>query len=361
MTSKKEQWKKYCEKQLEVVTPILLREGFVLDAEQPHLKGERYILSGPKLVLYGIRKSDNLKVVIKISNDVSVIKEMEYEQKCRETLEDINFAYHAFKSPKEILFGQNSGYYFLITRYIEEDIPFLKRPTKEQFFIALKAFEMQEGLQMVTKGHKKKIEKIFPVFNANKYIETMEKYKNDISKSNTAKKETQTSIENAISILKTNKKAIKLYSDFLTHWDFVPHNIRVDNKEIYILDHSAIRFGNKYESWARFMNFMLLHNTELEKMLEKYTKENFLENEYTSLNTMRLFRLSELIWFYVMKLNIAEDKLLKLTNLRIDFWTKALNVKMEQKDLDKKIIEEYKKERDTLRDKDEKERQEKLY
>jgi hypothetical protein len=359
--NRKQKWKEYCLKQLGIITPLLLREGFILDSYQPHLQGERYMLSGAKLVLYGARTEDNLKVVIKITNDLKKSEEIKKEIESREILNSINFAYHPFKSPKEILSGENNGYTFLITEYIEEETPFLKRQAKEQFFLALKAFEAQEGAHITTHEHMRSLKKKIDIYDAKKYTNTFEKYKNEIIKIEQKNKELHKTISDAFNLFKDNEKIIETYSDFLTHWDFVPHNIRIKNGNIYLLDHSSIRFGNKYESWSRFMNFMLLHNENVEEMLKKYIKENRNENENISLRMMRIFRLTELVWFYITKQKKAEGNLLKLTTERICLWSNILKAQVKNETPDKQLIEKYKKRRDELRDDEEKKRQEKLY
>ncbi|MDP2812409.1 MAG: hypothetical protein Q8O32_01825, partial [bacterium] len=150
-------------------------------------------------------------------------------------------------------------------------------------------------------------------------------------------------------------------SGFLTHWDFVPHNIRVKGNDIYLLDHSSIRFGNKYEGWARFINFMTLYNPELADDLLFYVQKNRPVSEYLSLRAMRVYRLAEIIWHYANTLDLALGDLKILNQARIDFWLKVLSVVLGNKYLDAKVVDDYRKKRDSLRSQSEKDRQKNLH
>ncbi|MBT7228009.1 hypothetical protein HN859_00675, partial [Candidatus Parcubacteria bacterium] len=99
----------------------------------------------------------------------------------------------------------------------------------------------------------------------------------------------------------------------------------------------------------------------LEEKLVEYVKENRNEQEFLSLQLMRVFRLGELIWYYANTLDKAEGNLLQLNKKRIDLWANVLEGVLENKNIDYKIIEEYKIDRDKLRDEEEKERQQDLH
>jgi len=141
----------------------------------------------------------------------------------------------------------------------------------------------------------------------------------------------------------------------------VPHNLRVNNGNIYLLDHSSIRFGSKHEAWARFINFMCLYNPELAKYLLFYIEKNRPASESLSLQAMRLFRLSEIIWHYANTLERADTDLKHLNMERISFWSQVLGAVLDNRELDEKVILDYKKMRDSLRSVEEKKRQEKLH
>jgi len=358
---KKEQWETYCAQQLAVVTPLLINEGFVLETEQPHLEGERYVLSGPKLVLYGSRNSDNMRVVIKITDNAHEAKELEHERTMQEILRTIDFAYHTFHAPREVLFGRHEAHTFYITEYISQEKMFLEHTLEEQFFLALKALEAQEGSHATTHKHLATIRKTFEVYEAPRYIQNLARYRDEVTTLLPHTKDVHQVLTQALHMLEKNTTLLNVYSSFLTHWDFVPHNIRIHGRDIYLLDHSAIRFGNKYEGWARFMNFIMLYHPKLERALNTYVGENRSPSEYATLTLMRLYRLSELVWFYATKRAQTEGDLRVLTDARINLWTKAIEAQLTGTTLDTTVIAAYKKTRDDLRDEDEKKRQQMLH
>ncbi len=362
-TNHKKDWDNYCEKEFSSAVPLLENLGYILENEQPHIKGERYLMnaltskSGKKLILLGKRKKDNQRVVIKITSDKGGAEELRHERDCRETLQKINFAYEVFHSPKELLFSEISGYTISIQEFIDQEKPFLKRPLKEQFSLALKAFKAQESAHATTYENRKKIAENFGLIDSIGYLETFDEFRENLINTNKGNLELLLLIEKARKIIRDNLETIEQYCGFLTHIDFVPHNIRVKNNTIYLLDYSSLRFGNKYEDWARFLNFMVLYNKPLEEALLKYIADNRTEEESLSLKMMRIYRLSEIIWYYTKTLSKSAGNLLILNQKRVDFWTKVLQSIINDKPLDEKIIEEYKQSRDSLRDEEEKLRQ----
>jgi len=122
-----------------------------------------------------------------------------------------------------------------------------------------------------------------------------------------------------------------------------------------------LRFGNKYESWARFINFMTLYNQPLEQVLLDYVKDNRGQSEYLTLRLMRVFRLVEIIWYYASTLANAVGNLHTLNQKRIIFWTKVLESVLADQPVNRNIVEEYQRIRDSLRSPEEKERQKKLH
>jgi predicted Ser/Thr protein kinase len=357
----KKQWQEYKEAELKIVRPILSELGFELDDKQVHIGGERYITGGKKLVLLGKQKDNNKKVVIKVSRDEMRSAEIKHEWKCRQILQKINFAYHIFFTPKEILYTKKNGFTIFVTRFIDQKSTFLDRPLESQFFLSLKALEAQEGVHATTYEHTSTIKQTFGMWNSQEYIASFDKYYTNTIVQLPENIKVKKLLTKAKDFLSQNIETIDLYSDFLTHWDLVPHNFRVLENDIYLLDYSSIRFGNKYEGWARFINFMTLYNRPLEEKLVEYVKENRNEQEFLSLQLMRVFRLGELIWYYANTLDKAEGNLLQLNKKRIDLWANVLEGVLENKNIDYKIIEEYKIDRDKLRDEEEKERQQDLH
>lgn len=363
----KKEWDDYTSRELAEVTPVLNRLGFYLESEQPHLGGERYLMQavttahGRKLILIGHRSKDGEKVVIKATSEPAGIREIEHERRYREALRRIRFAYQIFFSPREISFTKHNGFVISVQEFLESARSFLSRPTKEQFLLALKAFKAQESAHATTYRHRRFIEKTFGNKEVQDYLRAFSAFKTDISNALPEKKELRELLESAEHFLRDNAEIIEQYSGFLTHTDFVPHNFRVIGEDIYLLDHSSIRFGNKYEGWARFINFMALHNPELAQILVEYVKDNRTPEETLSLKLMRLYRLGEIIFYYTNTLSKSSGDLLILNQARVAFWTRVLEAVLYDKPVPQDIVEKYRRTRDSLRSKEEKLRQVKLH
>ncbi len=154
---------------------------------------------------------------------------------------------------------------------------------------------------------------------------------------------------------------IKQYEGFLTHTDFVPHNIRIVGSDTYLLDASSLRFGNKYEGWARFINFMELYNPPLASALVQYVHDNRAPEESASLRLMRMYRLGEILAYYTRAFLNSTGDLRALNHARILFWTNVLQSVISQTPLPEQVRTEYQTVRDQLRSPDEKLRQKDLH
>jgi hypothetical protein len=356
-------WNEYCKKEIAELSPILENLGFILDEEQPHISGERYLMravttaSGTKLILLGKRNKDLKPVVIKIAADPKGFFELRHEIVCREALEKIDFSYNSFTVPKEILFFKRGRFLIFILEYIKQECSFLERSPESQFSFSLKAFKIQEGAQATTYKHKKNIAKTFGKKGVKDYLLMFEKFKLFIQSELPGDNELQELLRKAEESIKKDLSIIDQYSDFLTHTDFVPHNFRIKEGDIYLLDSSSLRFGNKYEGWARFLNFMTLYNRPLEEALIFYIHNNRTKKEYRSLELMRMYRLAEIIYFYVNILKKTEGDLNLLTKHRIEFWKNVLKVTLKGELVSENIVSAYKNIRDKLRSEDEKKRQ----
>ncbi len=363
----KQEWEKYCEREFAAVLPILEQLGFQIDQEQPHLGGEKYLMqavttiSGKKLILLGFNKQNYKRVVIKITSDPRGICELKHERKCRAALQKISFAYQTFFSPQEILFTKKGKFAISVQEFLESEQSFLGRPLQEQFFLALKAFKAQESSHATAYKHKRFVKKTFSEKNAKDYMQTFNTFQVSILKSLPEKKQLHALIEKAEQFLQMNTEIIEQYCGFLIHTDFVPHNFRIIGDKIYLLDHSSIRFGNKYEGWARFLNFMTLYNPPLEKSLVQYVKDNRTPEESLALKLMRVYRLGEIICYYANTLNKSSNDLLALNQKRIEFWSQVLKAIINDAPVPEKLTEEYKRARDLLRSEEEKQRQKELY
>jgi hypothetical protein len=344
-------WQAYCEQELALINPILARLGYALEEAQVHIGGERSVISGNKLVLLGYRLSDKKRVVVKASSHPQGKQEIQHARTCRVLLNDIHFAHKLFLSPEELLWHEESDCLISISEFIEQERSFLERSFEEQFFLALKTFELQESAHATTYEHAHMIGNTFGIWTTATYLQKFREYK----------EETGNRLTKAEEVLQTHQERITQYLGFLTHTDFVPHNIRVVGREIYLLDHSAIRFGNKYDGWARFLNFMLLYHRPLEQALVTYVKENRTPEESEALRLMRVFRLGELIWYYVRRLKKTTGHLHELDAARVSFWTDALEALLAEEELPDARIHAYQTLRDTLRSEEEKQRQRGLH
>ncbi|MFA4890427.1 MAG: hypothetical protein WC587_02215 [Candidatus Paceibacterota bacterium] len=360
-------WEKYCEQEMTAVAPLLASLGFALELNQPQIGGERFLMqavttkNGRKLILFARRASDNKRVVIKITRDKNGRGELLHERKCRAALQNITFAYIIFLSPKEILFANKGGYTISIQEYVEQECPFLERALEEQFSTILKAFEAQEGAHATTFGHLRSIIKTFGKINAPQYLESYQDFQKNISQHSFTDEHTRALLQKGYEILTSQKETVEQYCDFLTHTDFVPHNFRIIDENIYLLDHSSIRFGNKYEGWARFLNFMTLYNPKLEEALLFYVRNNRADEELVSLKLMRIYKLGELIWYHTKKLDKASGNFRTLTEKRVIFWSNVLEAILNDTLVSQEITDKYKSERDALRSPDETERQKGLH
>jgi hypothetical protein len=356
----KNAWEAYKSSELARLTPVLESLGYSLSEVQPHISGERYLMSGKKLVLMGERREGKTPVVIKASSDESGMREIESEYKARITLDKLKFAYYSFRWPKEILCTRAEGLLILITEYVSQDSAFLKRPLAEQFYLVLRSFKTQEGVHATTSSHARAIRKIFGIWGAREYMDSFDALVREIGTY-----AQDTSLDRALfearEFLLSNRETIERYSGFLTHTDFVPHNLRVHDHEIYLLDHTSLRFGNKYEGLARFLNFMLLYNRPLEEALVSYVRDNRSEGELLSLRLMRAYKIAFLLSFYAKNLSKTSGELRLLTQKRIAFWSAALSSIIKDAPLPEEVIAQYKEERDSLRSPEEKERQQNLH
>jgi hypothetical protein len=360
-------WQDYVAHELALITPTLTELGFELENAQPHLLGERHLMhavttqSGQKLILIGNRMSDGQKVIIKATSDPDGIREIAHERKCRKVLQEIRFAYAVFHSPEELVFSKRNGCIISIQKFIEQEQTFLCRPLEEQFSLALQAFKGQESAHAATYEHIRLITNTFGEMDAREYIQTFISFTTNIAGLARENKKQQEVLQQAHKILLENQEYIQQYGGFLTHTDFVPHNFRVVDGEIFLLDQASLRFGNKYEGWARFLNFMTLYNPELEKILVEYVQINRTTEESVSLKMMRIFRLGEIIWYYTQAKEKSSGDLRTLNTARALFWTEILKAQLNDSVIDPTIVENYKQLRDSLRSPEEKSRQREIH
>lgn len=366
MSDRKTEWAMFRESELKEVAPLLQHLGFALDQEQRHIIGERELLmsthdvggGGYKLVLTGTRAGDGMRVIIKVTSDPSGIAEIERERKARDTITKLRFSYSIFTPPQEILHTTQGKHLISITEFIAQEKPFLERPVQDQSALALRALKIQEGVHATTYSHTKTIRTVFGSVGSEYYMQTARTYAESMQKSNLIN---HNDINDALYHLETQMGCIEQYCGFLTHADFVPHNLRIRNDTIYLLDYASIHFGNKYESWARFLNFMTLHNRPLEQALTAYVANNRTTEEQLSLQAMRIFKSLFLVYFYSKNLSNSSGNLRALTETRIRFWNDVLHAQLQTKEIPESVVDAYRKTRDALRSDEEKLRQKELH
>lgn len=362
MISPESEWKEYLDKEIPKVTEILASHNITLLLDQPHIKGERFLMqalttiSGRKLILLGTDTKTNEKVVIKAARDIEGKQELQHERICRTLLHKMKFSYDTFHSPKEIVFIEKNGYTIFVSAFLEQSSSFLERPLPKQFAYALRAFKAQEHTRATTAKHFAQIKQTFGSRTSTEYLSMFAAFVSTAT-TKSASLETQTLLSTVQDRLVKQRERVEQYCGFLTHTDFVPHNFRIKDDTLYLLDFSSLRFGNKHESWARFLNFMTLYNPALETLLIEYVEKNRSPEERESLQLMRLFRLGEIITYYLNTLDKSQSDLRTLNEQRIDFWTAVLEAELGNKRVAREVVHIYKGKRDALRSHAEKERQ----
>jgi len=346
--SARKSWEKYKEEEIVRITDAMRGLGYALDLEQVHIGGERYLQSGQKLVLTG-KDRYGKRVVIKGSSRPAGMREIEREHEQRTLLENLPFAYRTFESPRELAYGKRASIRYAVTEFIQEERGFLKYSTEEQFFLALKAFKEQEGAHATTAGHARAVRGKFGILSAEKYLADFGDFVRLSGSHDT--------LLRAHAFLSEHREIMDGYGGFLTHTDFVPHNFRIMDGKLYLLDHTSLAFANKYEGWARFLNFMTLYNPELEKYLSEYVRLNRSAEEYLALRLMRVYKLGFLVSYYASTLAKTEGNLRSLSEKRISFWLKAMDAILADTQLAQETVDLYKKERDALRSEEEMRRQ----
>lgn len=327
--------------------------GYVLAPEQPYISGERFLMSPHKLVLAGTTKEGE-KVIIKASNTSSGVAEIESEKRARELLVTLAFANDTLLIAPLVYTGVAGGYTFFITKFIEQDAPFVARPLEEQFFIALRALEVQEAFHATTHEHVRQVKGVFEVASVDDYLHAFSRF---VAAAQTHGSALVTLLKEGETFLQQNRAVIERYMNYLTHTDFVPHNMRLEGRKIYLLDHTAMRFANKYEGWARFINYMVLHSPALAPLLGEYVRKNRGEDEYMALRTMRVYKIGLLLNYYVQSLPKTEGDLHALIETRIEVWSQILKSVLEDTPLPSTVVEEYKRKRLELLSPEERARQ----
>lgn len=357
MTDARTDWESYLAEELARARSRVTALGYDLDQEQVHTKGERYLQSGRKLVLTGVRTQDGQRVIVKVSSHPEGIRELAREHERRRILSDLPFAYLPFHSPEELAFVQEGGLTISVTEFINESESFLKRPLEDQFFLVLKALKEQEGVHATTAAHARTVERAFGMLGGSDYLASFDAFAARVSTTGSEHARAPEVMARAETFLREHADVLDGYTNFLTHTDFVPHNFRIGDGALYLLDHTSLTFGNKYEGWARLANYMALYHPELEQALAEYVRLNRSSLEALAFRLMRVYKLGYLLAHYADNLSKTSGDLQALSGVRLRFWSQVMEAVLEDVPLPPAVVEEYRTERDYLRSEDEKERQ----
>lgn len=343
------------QKSLRAIELILVGLSFTLESYQPHITGERKIKSLTKMVLIGQNKNGR-KVVIKTSRTVPEKKEIKTERRIRNELEMLSRTIANLLVPKEIYFGEKRGWLFFITEFIDQPKIFVAHHLQAQFAMIKKAIESQEMVRLQSFQPTINPSRACPIFTEKEYFAELKQQIGFINKNYRDKKLFQT----LAAVKKLFEEKIQLvakHCGYLVHDDFCPHNFRVNNSQIHFLDYTAANFGNKYITWARLLNYMVLHNPKLEKLILQDFKKNRSPEDLESLRILRIYKTVFLIMYYVQISNQTSGKLFRLTKVRINFWHNFLQKLLQNKTLTSAELKHYLQQRDALRSPEEKKRQ----
>ncbi len=283
------------------------------------------------------RNKDDEKVIVKISDSPNGKREISSEKEIQDALTKAVFSQENIFFPNEVFYGESNGFLIRITNFIDQEKVFGAHTIEEQFFMIMREFETQESFYANTFEHINMIKNVFSVTNSKDYVTRFSNFDVGPSKSN------------ALELLKTNKDLMETRSNYLTHTDFVPSNFRVVRNKIFMIDLSSMHFANKYEGLARFLNWCIIHNPQLETLICEYIKNSRGEEEYLCLRLMRIYKAGFLINHYNVTLSKTTGDLYTLTKRRLELWQKIIKCLIEDSSIPLDLIDDYKKDRNELR------------
>lgn len=328
--------------------------GIILDDTQLNIGGERDILSPHKYVLMGSYKNSGERAVLKCARHPEGVAEITQEHKIMQALRSLPFSEEELIAPRETFFGMVGAYTASITDYIPQDKVFTDFSLEEQFFMAVHALESQETFHATTREHQGWLRSLFVRHTPHFYIKDYGHMQNNIhavwpDATNTLKKGAE--------FLSENHSLLEAFDRHLIHFDLVPHNFRIKDRQLYLLDFVSFRLGNKYESWARFVNFMEVHSPKLVPYLLEYVKADRGDSEYLVLRLMRVYKAVFLLNYYAESHKKTEGALRELTGERLKLWTHIVDSILNDTPVDSTILGTYYEKRAALRTPEEKARQ----
>jgi hypothetical protein len=161
-------------------------------------------------------------------------------------------------------------------------------------------------------------------------------------------------VSRAREALDANRAVLDVHAGYLIHSDFAPQNFRYRGGHVIFLDVSSLRFGHRYECWARFINSMLLLNEPVARHLSAFVLAERGPNDALALRLMRAYKAAFLIAYYARALQMATGDLYQLCIERISFWTRVVDAMLSEEEVDATFLAKYRATRDRLRSRDEK-------
>lgn len=328
--------------------------GIILSDTQLNIGGERAFLSPHKFVLSGTYATSGKEAILKCATHPEGVAEITQEHNIMQALRILPFASEELIAPTETYYGTTDGYTVSITDFIEQPKVFTDFSLKEQFFMAVHALECQEAFHATTHEHQTWVRDLFTHHTPDFYISDFKKMASSIAKIYP----TNTDILNAgYAFLSTHQNVLEVFDRYVIHSDLVPHNFRINNRQIHLLDFVSFRIGNKYEGWARLINFMEIHSPALVPLLLQYVRADRGETEYLTLRLMRVYKICFLLNYHAGVYKGATGDLELLAKARLTFWTQILDSVLHDQPVDEAALNTYYEKRATLRTPEEKERQ----
>jgi hypothetical protein len=335
------------------LTELLRRHRLQLTPDQPHVGGERALLSPGKLVLMATTESKE-SVVVKYSISPAGAKEIAQEAKVRRLFELLPFSTEQFLLPRILLHEARTADEFLVSEFISQPQILQDYPLTEQFFMSLHALENQESFHATTLEHHAYAREYFQTLSVSDYLETLQTMITVIAQ----QEPNLVSLLDAIkSAFREHTNVLSTFDGYLVHADFVPHNFRIAHNQLYLLDYVSFRIANKYEAWARYVNFMEVHQPELARLLVSYLERDRNAYELQAFWLIRMYRAIFLLNYYCTVLPKTAGELQELTKLRITLWSKLLEHIFYKTAVSEELIDTYRTKRDSLRTETEKIRQ----
>jgi hypothetical protein len=352
-------WNEYRDRELAAARPYLASLGIILDDEQVHIKGERFLGNAKKLVLTGTANEPMGRVFIKLSSDPAGCRELEREHMARGVLQNPMFSSRGLYLPIERVFQHVGSYTISVTSEIPNDKDFVHRPIGEQIEFAKQLMEVQESVRLDSGSVDHFTKRTLGVADERHILTAFASFRDTALKYPQANLVSAKEMELTGVFLETNVQTLALYSGVLAHTDCAPQNFRLHNDRIYFFDIASFRFTNQYDSWARFINAMITMSPAVERALVALVNARG-PDEALCLRLMRAFKCGFYIAFFSRATAIASGPLKTLCAARVGFWTRVLEAILADAPLSERTVLEFLELRSQLRSADEVQRRKEL-